>query len=140
MHVDSIVDTPLQSACSSSISSTPGLTTGLGSIVCSIASSTDLLCGTRSSSTAVLKPISCKGNSSAGLGHGSPIDIAQSPCFHPAQPIKSRYPSTTFSNVSRYFNPAWFKKILVVRILGQKGCMLLLSLPVVWIGERHWQL
>ena len=78
-------------------------------VVSSIASSTNLLCTDSSNTTTVPKPISYRGNFSSGSGHGSPKDIAQSPCFSPAQPIKTRYPSTMFSNVSRCFNPAWFK-------------------------------
>ena len=76
------------------------------SVVSSIA---NLLCTDSSNTTTVSKPISYRGSFSAGSGHGSLRDITRSPCFPPAQPIKTRCPSTMFSNVSRYFNPAWFK-------------------------------
>ena len=88
----------------------PGsLIDSLSSVASSITSSTNLVRTDSSNTTTVPKPISYRDNSSSGSGHGSPKDIAQSPCFPPVQPIKTRYPSTMFSNVSRCFNPAWFK-------------------------------
>ena len=86
-----------------------GLADSLSSAVSSITSSTNLVCTDSSNTTTVPKPVSYRGNSSSGSGHGSPKDISQSPCFPPVQPIKTRYPSTMFSNVPRCFNPAWFK-------------------------------
>ena len=37
-----------------------------------------------------------------------PGDIAQSPAFLPAQPKHIRFPTTTYSNRARSFNPAWY--------------------------------
>ena len=109
------VDTPFQTEFGSSVSSTVAVTGSTvipSSLVSSIASSTgtasNLLC-TNSSNTIVPGPISYRGTSSFGSGHGLPKDIAQSPCFPPAQPIITRYPSIMFSNVSRCFNSAWYK-------------------------------
>ena len=109
------VDAPFQTEFGSSISSTVAVTGSTvipSSLVSSIASSTgtasNMLC-TNSSNTVLPGPISYRGTSSSGSGHGLPKDIAQSPCFPPAQPIKTRYPSTMFSNVSRCFSPAWYK-------------------------------
>ena len=100
--------TPIQPECSSSIC----LTAGVGdlidissSIASSITSSTNLVCTDSSNTTTVPKPISYRGNSSSGSSHGSPKDIAQSPCFTPVQPINTQYSSTMFSNISRCFNP-----------------------------------
>ena len=81
-----------------SFTSATGLRTAPGSSVCSVASSTDLLCSSSSMTSTVLnEPISSLSSgaiSSVELGNGLPKDIAQAPCFLPAQPIKSRYPST----------------------------------------------
>ena len=107
--------TPIPTECSS-IFSTAGVAlpstdslSSIATIASSIASSTSLLYTDSSNTTMVSKPISYSSNFSSGSGHGSPRDIARSPCFPPAQPIKARYPSTMFSNISRCFNPAWFK-------------------------------
>ena len=83
--------TPIPSECSSSsIFSTAGVgdltdnSSSVDYVVSSIASSTNLLCTDSSNTTTVPKPISYRGNFSSGSGHGSPKDIAQSPCFPPA--------------------------------------------------------
>ena len=92
-------------------------------LVSSIASSTGtastMLC-TNSSNTVVPGPISYRGTSSSGSGHGLSKGIAQSPYFPPAQPIKTRYPSTMFSNVSRCFSPAWYKSFQWLEYLVEK--------------------
>ena len=91
--------TPIPSECSS-VFSTAGValpsTDSSSSVVSSIA---NLLCTDSSNTTTVSKAISYRGSFSAGSGHGSLRDITRSPYFLPAQPIKTRYPSTMFSNV-----------------------------------------
>ena len=75
-----------------------GLADSLSSAVSSITSLTNMVCtdSSNTSYTTVPKPISYKGNSSSGSCHDSPKDIAQLPCFPPAQPVETQYPSTMF--------------------------------------------
>ena len=98
-------NTSIQPECSSTslTADVDGLADSSSSAVSSITScsSNNLVCTDSSNTSTVPKPISYGGNSFSGSGHGSPKDIAQSPCFLPAQPIKTRYLSTTFSNVPR---------------------------------------
>ena len=106
---------PFQSELSRSISSTvavAGSTVIPSSLVSSIASATgtaatasNFLC----TNTTSLEPISYRCTPSSGSCNCLPKDIAESPCFPPLQPSKTRYPSTMISNVSRCFNPAWYK-------------------------------
>ena len=115
-------DTPILSECStiSSTAGVPGLTASSSSVVSSTTSPTNLVYTDSSNTTIVAKPMSCISNSSSGSDHGSPKDITQSLCFPPTQPIKTRYPSTMFSNVSRCFNPAWFKSFQWLEYLVEK--------------------
>ena len=99
---------PFQPKLSRSISSTvavAGSTVIPSSLVSNIASTgtavkaSDLLCTNATS----LEPISYRCIPSSGSCNGLPKDIAQSPCFPPVVPNKTRYLSTMFSNVSRCF-------------------------------------
>ena len=63
-------------------------------------------CGFSSQATTQL---GVKGTSSGSASVSLPKDIAQTPIFHPVQPVNIKFPQTRFSNVPRSFNPSWYK-------------------------------
>ena len=49
------------------------------------------------------------GTSFGSTSTSLPKDIAQTPNFHPVQPVNIKFPQTKFSNVPRSFNPSWYQ-------------------------------
>ena len=48
--------------------------------------------------------------SSSSISEGQSCDIAQTPAFPPTHPVNMKFPTTTFGNTSRSFNPVWYDR------------------------------